>query len=311
MSSRKYPRQLMLELSRECNMKCAGCYHENIPGEMSVDIFTQILSSIAREYRHAREELPILCPWFYSEPMMIRNLSMYLRIASGLGYKINLTTNGLIWNQWESIIQPDINLHLVVFSIDGETEETYHAIRNHPISSVIKTLAEVEAIIEKTGIDAPLCIKLTRKGIEWAEVTDFVARHLADPYVKMVAVSDAFDTSDGPKVARHECRYLPEYFIIQHDLTVAPCCMRWKGICKGMGKVNIDNPMEAYFSEERELLQYGLEHNEPVDYCRGCLSSYTGSSISGAVDGAAFGKARDVLFKRDFYNTFYFNPDYY
>jgi len=276
------------------------------PGTIGIDVFNRIILSIAKSYRKARQELPVLCPWFYSEPMMTPNLDEYLTMATDMGYRINLTTNGTI-DQWDKLAIPDIDYHIVVFSIDGNTEQTYRAIRNHDLESVIENLDHLCELSRTRDLKVPICVKLTNKGIEWAEIVDFVRHHLSNPMVKMVAVSKAFNDDDGLPVTRHECRYLSEYFIIQHDLTIAPCCMRWSAIEQGMGKVDVDNTMGSYNSLIRTHMQVMLQHDAQIGPCERCQSAYTGDMINGTVDGEPFGKAGVIRTRQDFYNTFYFN----
>jgi len=241
---------------------------------------------------------------------MIPNLNEYLEAATKLGYKINLTTNGILFNQWPNIITDKIDYHLLVISIDGLEPKTYHAIRGVGTEKITLSVSMVETLIDRNNLNIPICIKLTNKGIEWAEIVEFVMAMLADPFVKMVSVSRAFDDSNGPLVARHACRYLSEFFIIQHDLTIAPCCMRGRAINAGIGKLDIADPMASFFSPEREMRIEDLSKDDPLDYCLGCMSAYTGDAISGQVDGAPFGKSAPINTLQDFYNTFYFNPDW-
>jgi hypothetical protein len=304
---RGYPRQLMIELSRSCNLHCYNCYHENAPGVIGLSVFTDLIRNIARDY--GKRKLPVLCPWFLSEPMMTPGLDEYLRIASLAGYTINLTTNGTIASKWEKLLCPEINYHLIVFSVDGDCQQTYGAIRSWAsLATVLDTIDSVGTEIIKANLYAPICVKLTNKGVEWKEICDFVGGHLAKPYVKMVSVSRAFNDDDGPAVRRHQCRYLDEYMIIQHDLRFSPCCMRGRAIASGLGTVDVDHPMQSFFGDRRAHLSSGTRRNRPMEYCLGCQSAFTGEAMSGTVDGRAFGIKGPVMFKQDFYNTFYFNP---
>ncbi|MGV0982814.1 MAG: hypothetical protein ACOYB0_10685, partial [Polynucleobacter sp.] len=283
---------------------------EDDPGIIDLSTFVHLLESIANDYYAHGEDLPILYPWFFSEPLMIPNLDEYLEAATKLGYKINLTTNGTLFKQWPSLITSNINYHILVISIDGLEPKTYQAIRGAGTDKITLSVSMAETLMDRNNLNIPICIKLTNKGIEWAEIVEFTRAMLADPFVKMVSISRAFDDSNGPLVARHACRYLSEFFIIQHDLTIAPCCMRGRAVKQGMGKIDIDNPMESFFSPERAMRIEDLLHDDPRDYCLGCMSAYTGSAIEGTIDGEPFGKAGPIKTKQDFYNTFYFNPDY-
>jgi organic radical activating enzyme len=309
--NKKYPRQLMIELSRICNLHCKECYHENKEGIIDLETFETIIKNIAEEYKKAGQELPVLCPWFLSEPMMTINLNDYLILASAYGYKINLTTNGTISARWENLIIPEINYHIIVISIDGATEKTYREIRGTDIRDPFRTLGIICKLKKERNLAFPICIKLTKKDIEWEECIDFIKFHFQTPYVKMVSISQAFDDSDGFFVSRYDCKYLSDFLIIQHDLTIAPCCMRWKAISEGIGKLDIDNPMESFFSLERKILIEGLQVGDPLKYCRGCRSAYTGETLNGFVRGGPFGLPEEpVEFKKDFYNMFFFNPNW-
>jgi hypothetical protein len=86
--------------------------------------------------------------------------------------------------------------------------------------------------------------------------------------------------------------------------------MRGRAIKAGIGKVDVKNPMQSFFGLERVMRISDIERDEPNDYCLGCMSAYTGEVINGFVDGTPFGKDRPIKTNQDFYNTFYFNPDY-
>jgi len=295
------PRQLMIELNQKCNLHCRDCYHVNGPDMIDITTFTRLIQNIASYYHKANEPLPVLCPWFLSEPMVMPKIEEYLKTATYYGFSINLTTNGTLG--LEAVLLPTINYHIIVFSVDGLRQKTYKAIRNTELSRVQDNINKACAIIKNNNLNVPICIKLTRKGAEWEECVDFVNYHLENPLVKMVSLSDAFGNEDGPPVQRHHCRYLTEFMIIQSNLTFAPCCMRWKAIKPGLGIVDVDNPMESYFSEKRTQLIDALQQGDAIDYCKGCTSSYTGGTIQGTVNLSG----KDILFKKDFYNMFFFN----
>jgi hypothetical protein len=306
----KYPRQLMIELSRICNLHCKECYHENKEGIIDLVTFGTIIKNIDEEYKKAGQDLPVLCPWFLSEPMMTINLNDYLILASSYGYKINLTTNGTISARWENLIIPEINYHIIVMSIDGATKKTYLEIRETDIRDPLRTLEIICRLKKERNLSFPICMKLTKKDIEWAECLDFIKFHFKNPHVKIVSISQAFDDSDGFDVSRYDCKYLSDFFIIQHDLTIAPCCMRLKAISEGVGKLDIDHPMESFFSEERKILREGLFSDRPLKYCLGCRSAYTGETLGGFVNGISLRFDGPVGFKKDFYNMFFFNPNW-
>jgi molybdenum cofactor biosynthesis enzyme MoaA len=294
----------MIEITRKCNLHCRDCYHVDGTDLIDLDKFNTLIANIAEAYQKAGEQLPVLCPWFWSEPMMVPKIETYLMLASSYGYSINLTTNGTIG--LEKVLIPAVNYHLLVFSVDGLYGKTYEAIRGADLDRVQYTIDRACHIIKKLNLDVPICIKLTRKGIEWAECLEFVATHLKNPLVKMVSISDSFDDRDGPDVERYPCKYLSDFMIIQSDLTFSPCCMRWKAVQAGIGKVDINRPMESFFTPERERLRLSLSRGKAEGYCQGCTSAYTGETLKGTVN--VYGK--DVPFKKDFYNMFFFNPDY-
>jgi sulfatase maturation enzyme AslB (radical SAM superfamily) len=308
----KYPRQLMIELSRICNLHCKECYHENKPGIIDLETFEKIIKNIAAAYKKARQELPILCPWFLSEPLMNMDIHQYLILASNYGYKINLTTNGTIPARLDKLIVPEINYHIIVVSIDGVTGKTYREIRGAQLYDTNLFLKTMENLIQERDLDIPICVKLTKKDIEWAECIDFIKYHFEDKYIKMVSVSNAFDDSDGLNVSRYDCQYLSDFFIIQHDLTIAPCCMRWKAVSAGIGKLDIKKPMDSFYTERRAEIKQSVIDNKPHDYCLGCRSAYTGTTLKGFIEGAELGyKGIDLIkFKKDFYNMFFFNPNF-
>lgn len=122
----KYPRFIEIELSNACNLRCTHCHRNGMdrePGNMELALFKKFIDEI--------ETYPLvsLCIVGQGEPTLNPQFSEMLQYASGKSIKIDLTTNGTIFDRYsfDEILEWDIDV--LGISVDGTDKSSYQQIR--------------------------------------------------------------------------------------------------------------------------------------------------------------------------------------
>ena len=124
-----YPKDVIIEVTRYCNLKCIMCPHPNLKrrkGEMSFPVFKKIVDEIVAENQNTKIWLAIM-----GEPLLLgEKLISMIEYAKNNGIaEINLNTNGVLLNPQLSQKLIDAELDKILFSIDAISEEAYNKIR--------------------------------------------------------------------------------------------------------------------------------------------------------------------------------------
>lgn len=122
----RYPRFIEIELSNACNLSCTHC-HRNVmdrkPGNMKFPVFKKLIDEI--------ETYPLVSLFIVGqgESSLNPRFSEMLQYASGKSIKIELTTNGAIFDRYsfEEILQWDLDV--LGISVDGTDRSAYQQIR--------------------------------------------------------------------------------------------------------------------------------------------------------------------------------------
>ncbi len=122
----RYPRFIEIELSNACNLSCIHCHRKRMdrePGNMKLAVFKKLIDEI--------ETYPLvsLCIVGQGESSLNPRFSEMMRYASGKSIKIDLTTNGAIFDlySFEEILEWDIDV--LGISVDGMDKIAYQQIR--------------------------------------------------------------------------------------------------------------------------------------------------------------------------------------
>ena len=124
-----FPRDVILETSAYCNLKCIMCPYPGLKrskGEMDFEIFKKIVHEIVQENPFSRLWIAIM-----GEPFMRGNsLIKMLRYARNAGLEnIHVNTNATYLSEEMTDKLRDCDIKELLVSLDASTKETYNRIR--------------------------------------------------------------------------------------------------------------------------------------------------------------------------------------
>jgi len=123
----KYPKNLLVEVTNSCNLKCTMCYNRIMnrkKGFMSMDTYKLVL-------KNAREVgIKMVGLYTTGEPFLHPKIFDFIKLAKEMGFKYVYTdTNGVILNKEKMAKILESGLDSLKFSIDAVTKKTYEKLR--------------------------------------------------------------------------------------------------------------------------------------------------------------------------------------
>ena len=132
--SKKFPSQVMLDITEVCNLACIHCTH---PVFKKSDVYTKAMLStelnkkmvdevkvfgkgITKYIRYTSNGEPLVHPKSYE---------MLTYAVQNSGTKVTLTTNGTLLNEKKMLKLLESGLHMIDISIDAFKNETYEKVR--------------------------------------------------------------------------------------------------------------------------------------------------------------------------------------
>ncbi|MEW5822031.1 MAG: radical SAM/SPASM domain-containing protein [Cyanobacteriota bacterium] len=125
----KFPVDVIVELTANCNLKCSMCPHKNLKrkkGEMPFKTFKKIIDEVSIEGSSTRLWLAV-----FGEPLLLEDkLIEYIKYAKSKDINsIHLNTNGTFLNKNISEKLLEIGITEIYIGMDAYKEETYNKIR--------------------------------------------------------------------------------------------------------------------------------------------------------------------------------------
>lgn len=300
------PRQIAIEVTNKCNLKCAECPQHAWTkdkvypvGNMNFDLFKWIIDGINFETRIAL--------WLDGEPLVHpKYFDMVDYIDTYTDIPWTITTNGMLLD--ESVIERLLasrNLYQVIFSVDGFYDETMETIRPGANLSYIKGAAERLKGHGNFTVGA----KLTEKGQDYQEIEDFIL-YWTDK-VDYAIVGKNLGKINKESLRRYPCRYFDDMLMeIRWDGRLIPCSYNLEAALGNkidLGYVqDSPNVLEAYNNEGyRRLRKLHYDGRFP-DPCKYCGFAYTGDGFQGTLSPRNSGETqRPLFYHEDYYNRFY------
>lgn len=122
-----FPKNLMIELTNACNLRCVMCYNRLMKrkkGFMDADTYKLILDN-AREIG-----IKMVGLYTTGESFLHPQIFDFIKLAKDRGFEyVYVTTNGIVLNEERIKKIFDSGLDSLKFSIDGTSKETYEKIR--------------------------------------------------------------------------------------------------------------------------------------------------------------------------------------
>lgn len=123
-----FPTILQVEPTTRCNLRCRICPVANglgrSVGDMDLPRFRQLIDELG-------EYLLLIMFWDWGEPFLNPDAYAMIRYARDAGVRVVCSTNGHVFADREHARQVvDSGLDVLVFSVDGITQETFVSVRS-------------------------------------------------------------------------------------------------------------------------------------------------------------------------------------
>jgi MoaA/NifB/PqqE/SkfB family radical SAM enzyme len=319
---RVFPRQVIIETSSLCQLRCKGCPINEAEGGdfISPQLYYSIIDRIVKE----REETgwnPVVIPWLNGEPLLNPNLYDYLKYLTLHNLKSYITTNGMVFDpKVFGLITEKNSIYQLIFSLDGlpfaeskSIEKARPGSDRGKILDTIRRVAELK-IIQGNHID--LAVKIVHRGQDYEEIENYIYYWLNQPGIDYVCVGKMLDEDTVDDMRIYPCRYSdPMFLVIRHDGDIVPCAYndavvngkwftrnaKWPnvGYDKPLLELYNTGPIEEFRKEQHEGRFYGP--------CQTCGFAYTGHGFRGVVEWRDVKKqdGRRLWYHSDHYNSFY------
>jgi MoaA/NifB/PqqE/SkfB family radical SAM enzyme len=149
------PTVLQVEPTAHCNLRCRGCPvttgMDRPSGHMDKNLFTRLIDELA-------DYLLLILFWDWGEPFLNPSAFEMIHYARSRGIKVISSTNGHVFAEGDharNVVES--GLDVLVFSLDGLTQETYETYRARGrLERVIEGIRRVEAQKGLLRSDTPL-----------------------------------------------------------------------------------------------------------------------------------------------------------
>ena len=269
---KKY-RKIYIEITNNCNLNCSFCSEvKRKRKNMTLNEFEEILKKIKDYtdyiYLHVK-----------GEPLLNKNIIEMINIADKYNLKVNLTTNGVLFNKYAKKLGKCNNLNKINFSLHSENNKDTYL---EDIFDNIKSLSKKTTVIYRLW---------TLKNHELDEKSTKIVKRIKDYYhlstetvekikkEKNIKINpqiyvDKDNEFDWPKINSHKscgyCYALKTHIAILVDGTVVPCCLDAEGIIN-LGNIYQDNLKDLIESTRYKNLQKSFQDRKPIEeLCKSC-----------------------------------------
>ena len=269
---KKY-KKIYIEITNNCNLNCSFCSKTNKKKRnMTLEEFKIILDKIKDYtnyiYLHVK-----------GEPLLHPQVINFIQEAEKRDLKVNLTTNGTLFQKLSKELGSCKNLNKINFSLHSENNIPNYL---ENIFDNIKYLSNKTTVIYRLW---------TLKNNELDEKSTKIVEKIKDYYnlspeivdkikkEKNISInSQIYVDKDNefiwPKITNHKscgyCYALKTQIAILVDGTVVPCCLDAEGIIN-LGNI-FQESLESIISKERyQKLQKSLQDRKPSEeLCKSC-----------------------------------------
>ena len=278
----RYPRQLVIENTSYCNIKCMHCSHREmirLQRHMDRDLWDKIVTELGREAPDCE-----IWPTFYGEAFILRDeLWDRLDFAAEAGCRnLVLNSNGTLMQRDETIDKIlNSPLKRFILSLDGLSKETFELVRAKAKWDVV--YPSVEKLCQRRlerGQTYPVIIAQFSVMKENAhEVEDYRtywkargAEVKVRPMLEWTATGTVrTDTIDHNTDFRIACPWGNNTMAIHQDGSVVACAVDYEGMFK-VGNVRDMSVKEAWDILGEKLRKPHRDHRwqDIPNICKGC-----------------------------------------
>lgn len=288
----KMPLNVDVELADACNLKCVMCVHGTGTmkdvGVIQEDFAKDMIDQIA-----AMGVYSMKLNW-RGEAAMHKKLAPIIAYAKSKGIaEVQMNTNGIPFDEEKIKNVINAGLDRIIFSVDGNSKETYESIRVG--SNFEKLIHNIETFIrqkQEMGRLKPFIrVQMVRTNKNSHEVNAFIARW--QNQVDDVRISDVMDRGQGNSMmvgdlvatGRAHCPQPFQRMLVARDGKVYPCCSDWYTQWP-IGDANKDKLKDIWQSKRMNQLRKLINEDKMnlFEPCKSCYvkDSYTWRRLSKA-----------------------------
>ena len=270
---KKYKR-IYIEITNNCNLNCSFCSKVlKKRKNMSLEEFDLILSKIKDYtdyiYLHVK-----------GEPLLHKDIIEFINKANEYNLKVNLTTNGTLFNKYAKELGKCSNLNKINFSLHCENNKENYL---EDIFNNIKYLSK-----DTTAIYRLWTLKNNELDEKSTKIVDSIQTYynLSTETVDKIKNTNNIKISsrifvdkdnefEWPTVNNHKsdgfCYGLTTHIAILVDGTVVPCCLDSNGVIE-LGNI-FNNSLENIINSDRyQNLLKSLRDRKPCEeLCKSCV----------------------------------------
>ncbi len=275
-----FPNRVTVELTNNCNLKCAMCprvYMESSKGYMSMPLFKKIIDEISTYNNIA------LVPFFRGESLLHPEfIEMMTYVKEKDISPVQLTTNATTLTEDIAQALIDIELDFISFSVDSIDHDTYGNIRKGAdLQNVLKNIEKFSEIKRKRGQSKPeIQVSVVKTESTIDSIDEFV--EFWQDRVDRVRVYEEHSKggnygslSENQNVVvsekRQPCLKPFSDFIIYWDGSAALCNHDWDRK-DAIGNVNQNSIKEIWQNDKYKKIRdaHTKNNNELEELCKRC-----------------------------------------
>lgn len=309
------PRQIVLDMSSKCNMKCLNCPTTDPnskfkPGHMDTDLIMSVMDRIVEEKINTSITSNLL-----GESLLHPDIyQIYVRMVA-LKIPFTLTTNSSLWNQEVFDLLTEYNsCYQIIFSQNGLHEDKSYSLETCMQGiNRRESMKNIKAVLDmrnRKKSNTSLGIKITNRGQDYEEIEEMIDYWLNEGGADFVAVGKLLvDTKRGMRI--FPCRYSDDFAMeIRSDGTAIAC--GWQpevtnDLALNFGKLPLTGSLIDFYNNPayRAFRKVQYLGDFPIP-CDKCSIPYTGDGIIGKVNFRGINRSRKAMYyHEDYSNTFY------
>jgi radical SAM protein with 4Fe4S-binding SPASM domain len=309
----RIPKQLIIELTNRCNLKCRYCpsvenYGKFPIGDMDIDNFRLLIDRATAEFPDT-----VIIPWMNGEPLMHPRYLEVVRYLNDMKRRYYVTTNATIWREdvFRELFKPGSGCYQLIVSLDGmygtgsiakARPGTDEAVVRSNLDRIMRLHAEMDCA-------GDLAVKICERGQDHQEIEDYIQWWLQEDEIDFVCVGKALKDENPVSMRLHPCQYFDRNFmVVRWNGTLVPCAYNDHIVNEGYlryGNVfEYDSLTAAYNNEEITTLRKAQAAGKFPYPCRNCSFAYTGFGFEGTGSFRSDSEQK-IYFHEDYYNKFY------
>ena len=269
---KKYKR-IYIEITNNCNLNCSFCSkvlkpHKNMTLEEFEIILNKIKGFTDYIYLHVK-----------GEPLVHKDVIEFINKAKEYNLKVNLTTNGILFNKYAKELGKCKNLNKINFSLHCEHNKENYL---EDIFDNIKYLSNTTVIyrlwtLKNNDLDEKSTKIVDKIKSYYNLSTETVNKIKNENNIKISSkiYVDKDNEFIWPEITNHKscgyCYGLNTHIAILVDGTVVPCCLDSNGVIN-LGNIYKDNLEDIINSDRYQNLLKSFRDRKPCEeLCKSCV----------------------------------------